>query len=141
MDDNKFGAYRTAGGAVRIIGYNVTASGSYAASYGTGSLHDYGPTATYGLRAPMLVNDGGVTLSSIISPQININNVLAPVNNVVAPTEPVVAPTEPAGQLTTSPSMDNVASVSVGGALLGSIGLIMMAGSGFGRRRPVQLAE
>jgi hypothetical protein len=128
MDDNKFGAYRTAGGAVRVVGYNVNTGGSYAATYGTGFLHDYGPTATYGFRGALLVNDGGVTLSSTLDPSINSNNPLAPVSN----TAPVdgggdTAPVDGGG--------DTAIPVSASGALLGSVGLIMMGGSGLSARR------
>lgn len=76
------GKYYDENGSVRIAGGYVNGS-NYSAIYGPNSTYSYAATdSRYGA---FLVSDGGVTMSSINDPSLNINNANAPVNSVSAP--------------------------------------------------------
>lgn len=68
-------------GEVSFFGVSRTSSGT---TYWNGhEAYDVSTANKY--AGVLLVNDGGVTLSSINNPSLNINNASAPINNVGAP--------------------------------------------------------
>lgn len=74
--------YYDESGVIRIAGGYVNGR-VYSLIYGPESSYSHDETDTrYGA---FLVSDGGVTMSSINDPSLNINNVNAPVNSVSAP--------------------------------------------------------
>ena len=82
-----FGMYVADDGVVRMAGSYLNENGGYTAAFGmnfyiTQTMDSTQPkwyaTNTHGV---FLVSDGGVTLSSVNDPTLNINNPNAPINN------------------------------------------------------------
>lgn len=106
------GLYYDEDGIVRFTGAYANEGGAYTNTYGLEHTSKYSENSTlsnYYIGGVFLVSDGGTTLSSILNPNLNLNNPNAPVNTT---------PTAPTDVSVTAPI-----SLGAAGMLLGLFGL------------------